>query len=155
MNLNPHFRDILHALSDAGAEFVVVGAYAISFHGIPRATGDIDVFVRPSPENARKVWDGLVRFGAPLSNLSEQELSRPDLIFRMGREPNGIDLMTEIDGVDFETAWQNRLTIDIDGRAIPFLGLQEILANKRAAGRPKDLADVAWIEWRRKNDEKE
>jgi hypothetical protein len=146
IRLNPTFRDMLFALSDEKADFLIVGAFSLAVHGIPRATGDIDIFVRPTPENAQKVWRSLVRFGAPLSGWSPDDFAQPKWIFAIGREPNRIDLLTVIDGVDFETAWEHHITTLVDGRPMPVIGLAALLANKRAAARPKDLLDAAWIE---------
>jgi predicted nucleotidyltransferase len=148
--LNPDFRDILLALNDEGAEFLIVGAFAVAHYGISRSTGDIDIFIRPAPENARKVWRALLRFGAPLSGLTVEELSRPNLIFVMGREPQRIDLMTEIDGLDFDAASQHSTEMPLDGRKVPVIGIRELLTNKRATNRPKDKYDILWLEWKLK-----
>jgi hypothetical protein len=148
--LNPNFRDILFALSDENADFLIVGAHALGFHGIARATGDLDILVRPSPENAQRVWRAMLRFGAPLSGLSIDDLSKPDTIFVMGREPQRIDIITDIDGIEFENAWRDKSSTVIDGRPMPILSLQSLLVNKRAVGRPKDLLDVEWIEYKLK-----
>jgi hypothetical protein len=137
-------------LSDESAEFLVVGAHALGFHGIARSTGDLDILVRPTPANAQKVWRALLRFGAPLSGLSIEDLSNPDMVFVMGREPWRIDILTNIDGIDFDTAWQDHSSTIIDGRSIPVLSLRALLVNKQAAGRPKDLVDVEWIEYKLK-----
>src|SRR5687767_54163 len=129
---------MLFALSDANVDFLIIGAYALAFHGMPRATGDIDIFVRATPENADRLWQALLRFGAPLDDFKKEEFSYPKWGITFGREPTRIDLLTEIDGIDFETAWRNRVYTTIEGRIFPVIGLVELLANKRAAGRPKD-----------------
>lgn len=144
--MNPDFRDILSALSAEGAEFLLVGAYAMAVHGYPRATGDIDVWVRPSEDNADRVWRALERFGAPLLDLTRADLVRTDTVFQIGVAPRRIDLMTGIDGVTFEEAWPDRLERDIDGLTIPVICRAALLRNKRASGRMKDLADVRWLE---------
>lgn len=144
--LNPDYRDILSELSLAGAEFLVVGAFAMAAHQMPRATGDLDVWVRPTPENARRVWTALARFGAPMADLAYEELARPGLFLQIGVVPVRIDLLTEIDGVEFEDAWAGRVERDFEGVSVPVLGLKHLLVNKRATGRAKDLADAAWIE---------
>lgn len=146
--MNPNFRDMLFALSDENAEFLIIGAFALAFHGMPRSTGDIDIFVNATPENAERVWRGLLRFGAPLTDMSKEDFSQPKWILAFGREPFRIDVITEIDGVDFATAWAHRTATIIEGRSIPVIGLVELLANKQAAGRPKDLVDVAWLKKR-------
>ncbi|MDP3767916.1 MAG: hypothetical protein Q8S13_07860 [Dehalococcoidia bacterium] len=106
--MNPDFRDLLRALSDAGARFLVVGAYAVSFHSEPRATGDLDIWIDPTPQNAPRVYRALISFGAPVSELSESDLFTPDVVFQIGLPPRRIDIMTTITGVSFEEAWATR-----------------------------------------------
>ncbi len=144
--MNRDFVEMLSELSAAKAEFLVVGAHAMAAHGRPRATGDLDIWVRPSPENARRVWDALARFGAPLGELSVDDLQSADLIFQIGVVPCRIDVITAIDGVEFDSAWSARVQARLGAITVPVLGRDHLLQNKRAAGRPKDLADVAWLE---------
>lgn len=139
------FAEMLAALSAAAVEFLVVGAYALAAHGLPRATGDIDIWVRPSPENAARVMEALRNFGAPLFDLTVGDLLRTDTVFQLGMAPNRIDILTGISGVDFDAAWRNHLTVSIDGQAVPVLGIAELIRNKEAAGRPKDQADLVWL----------
>ena len=140
--LNPDYRDILSAFSDASVEFLVVGAYAVAAHGVPRATGDIDLFVRPTPENAQRVWNGLSAFGAPMERVEVADFAREGTIFQVGVVPRRIDVITAIEGVSFEAAWRGRKDLELDGVRLPVIGLDELLANKRAVGRPQDKADV-------------
>jgi hypothetical protein len=144
--MNRDFVEMLSALCAAGAEFLVVGAHAVAVHGVPRATGDLDIWVRPTPENAERVWAALKAFGAPLHDLAPEDLSRPGIGFQMGVVPCRIDILTQITGVDFDSAWQGRTELDIEGVRVSVIGRTELLANKRATGRPKDLADVAALE---------
>lgn len=146
--LNPDFRDIVLALADEHAEFLIVGAYAVSFHGHARTTGDLDLLVRPSPENAARVFRGLVRFGAPAGSLglSEADLAKPDMVVQVGVPPRRIDLLTGISGVDFDAAWQGRVEVSWRGRQVAFLGRGELLRNKRSTGRPKDELDAEALE---------
>jgi hypothetical protein len=144
--LNPDFHDMLSALCEEGAEFLVVGAYALAAHGYARATGDIDIRIRATPDNAERVWRSLKRFGVPLFDLTRNDLSTPEMVFQIGTAPNRIDIITSIDGVDFDSAWPNRKARSVEGLALSVLGRRELLLNKRASGRPKDLADVAWLE---------
>jgi hypothetical protein len=144
--LNPNFRDMLCALYDENVEFLVVGAYALSAHGLPRATGDLDIWVRPTAENAGRIWRALDRFCAPLSKLRVEDFCDPDLVFQIGVAPYRIDLLTSITGVSFEEAWQARIFFQVDGRAIGVLSRDDLLRNKRSTARPKDLADAAWLE---------
>ena len=143
--LNDDFRDFLHELADGGVDFVIVGAFALAYHGAPRASGDIDVFVRPTPENARRLIAALNRFGAPLdaAQVSEKDLARPGMVYQIGLPPRRIDILTAISGVTFDEAWASREPASLDGRAVFFISREAFLENKKAAGRPKDLADVA------------
>lgn len=140
--LNPDFRDMLSALNDAGAEYLIVGAYAMSAHGVPRSTGDIDVWVNATLENAPRVWQALIQFGAPTSDWKVEDFKERDLVFQIGIAPFRIDLLTSIDGIEFAAAEKNRITVKIDGITIPVIGLDDLILNKRACGRPKDLVDV-------------
>lgn len=144
--MNPDYSDMLDALCEAGAEFLIVGAYALAAHGFIRARGGLDIWVRPTPENALRVWDALVRFGAPLHDLTVEELSKPEIVFQIGVVPCRIDILTTISGVSFEDAWPGRHTATVDGRELPVIGRAELLQNKRASGRPKDLGDAALLE---------
>ena len=143
--LNPDFLDLLRTLADADVEFVVVGAYALSFHGAPRASGDIDIFVRPTPGNAAKVWRALLAFGAPLSaaGVVEADFEKPDLVYQIGLPPRRVDVLTSISGVSFDEAWASRVAATVAGRTVHFIGRDMFIRNKLAAGRPKDLADAA------------
>lgn len=139
------WTDVLIALLDAGARFLVVGAHALAVQGIPRATQDLDVWVEPTRQNADRVWQALIRFGAPLAELEidRSDFVRPETVIQIGLPPNRIDLLTGITGVDgFELAWDGRAESEIAGRTIPFLGRESLVANKRATGRLKDLADL-------------
>jgi len=144
--MNPHFQQILEALCAEKVEFLVVGAYALGAHGLLRFTADLDIFVRPTPENARNVWRALLRFGAPLSGMSVDDFANPDIIFRMGRPPNAIDIIMSITGVTFDEAWGNRQEYKIEATDVFVLSPRDQVTNKRAAGRPKDLIDADWLE---------
>jgi hypothetical protein len=140
--LNPDFSDMLSCLSDEEVEFIVVGAYALAAHGIPRATGDIDIWVRNTPENARSIIRALAKFGAPLSNISEDDFTSPNMVVQLGVEPSRIDLMTSIDGVEFDEAWKRRTQVIIDDLEIYVLSENDLIHNKLATGRKKDELDV-------------
>ena len=144
--LNPDFHDMLSVLCDEGAEYLLVGAYALATHGLPRATGDMDIWIRCSAENAARVWRALQRFGAPLTGLSEDDLNTPDLVFQIGVAPRRIDILTSIDAVQFDEAWPARRVVEIEGLSVAAIGRLHLIQNKRAVGRPQDLADVAWLE---------
>ena len=146
--MSPDFLDLLAALVRAEARFLVVGAHAMAAHGVPRATGDLDVWVQADPENAARVWDALLQFGAPVRTLglSEADLTAPGVVFQMGEPPVRIDLLTSITGVDFDHAWSTRSVHRVGTLDVPFLGRTALLDNKRATGRTKDLADVEILE---------
>lgn len=126
---------------------MVVGAHALAAHGVPRATGDIDIWVRPTDENAERVLRALAAFGAPIFDLSKDDLTKPDTVFQMGVPPGRIDILTGISGVDFDDAWKRRLNLVLPGMnvAIAVISKVDFLANKRAAGRAKDLLDVRML----------
>jgi hypothetical protein len=129
-------------------EFVIVGAYALALHGAPRASGDIDLFIRATPDNSERVFAALARFGAPLeaAGISAADFARPALVYQIGLPPRRIDVLTEISGVSFGEAWGSRLTVDVEGRPVSFIGRAALLKNKRAAGRPQDIVDAARLE---------
>ena len=118
----------------------------MAFHGYVRATGDIDLWIRCSPENAERVWRALREFGASLFDLSLKDLQTPGVVFQMGVIPARVDIIMEIDGVDFDEAWENHQVVDSDGMKIPIIGKTQLLVNKKATGRPKDRNDVLWME---------
>jgi hypothetical protein len=143
--VNDDWFDLLAALLDAEARFLVVGAHALAAHGIPRGTQDLAVWIEPSRANADRVWRALAEFGAPVDSLdlTIEDLTRPDLVVQLGLPPLRIDILTGLSGVsDFETAWRGRLQHRVRDRVVPFLGRVELTATKRATGRPKDLADL-------------
>jgi hypothetical protein len=144
--LNPDYRDMLCMLNDEGAEYLVVGAHALAAHGYPRATGDMDLWIRCSEENAQRVWRALRRFGAPFQGLTVTDLATPEVVFQIGIVPRRIDLLTSITAVSFDEAWPHRKCIEVDQVPISVIGREELLRNKRATGRTKDRADVEWLE---------
>lgn len=143
--LNDDFRDVVVQLADAGVEFVIVGAIALAYHGAPRASGDIDIFVRPSDENASRVYEALLRFGAPLPahGVTATDFARPGSVYQIGLPPRRIDVLTQISGVGFDEVWASRANVEVAGRGIHIIGRDALLKNKGAAARPKDIADVA------------
>jgi len=140
--VNPDFRDILHELCAAEARFLIVGAFAVSYHAEPRATGDLDIFVEPTPENASRVYRALATFGAPLTELTEADLARPGVVFQLGVPPRRIDIMTEITGVSFGEATRDHASVTYGGITAPVIGWCALIKNKLAVGRPRDLEDV-------------
>jgi hypothetical protein len=142
--VNEDFRDLLAALLAAGARFLVVGAHALAVHGVPRATGDLDVWIATDDDNVERVWSALGRFGAPLEamGVSRDDLRRQDQVVQIGLPPRRIDLLTSISGVAFQDAWHTRVVHGVEGLAVPFLGRAALVQNTKASGRTKDLADL-------------
>lgn len=140
--LNRDHLDVLSAFLDAKVEFLVVGAHAVAVHARPRATGDLDLWVNPTPDNSKRVWHALMEFGAPLDGLSQSDFESPDLVLQIGVVPNRIDILTGISGVTFAEAWPERVTIQVEGREVPVIGRASLLRNKEATGRPRDIADA-------------
>ena len=146
--MNDDFRDILRALLETQAQFLVVGAYAVAAHGSARATGDLDIWVAPRPDNAERVWRALVAFGAPVQSMGVrvEDLATEGVVVQIGLAPRRVDLLTSLTGVAFPDAWEGRVEREVDGLRVPFVDLATLLKNKRAVGRPQDLADVHALE---------
>jgi hypothetical protein len=144
--LDPNYSDLLSAFRGREVRFLVVGAYALGVHGWSRATMDFDVWVEASAENASRVVAALADFGAPLHGVTVEELSKPGVGLHIGVPPIRIDVLTEISGVAFADAWARRVTVQFGEESCAVIGPEELLVNKRAAGRPKDLADAAALE---------
>ena len=145
MRVNSNFSDLLHEFVDGGVRFLLVGAHALAVHAEPRATGDLDVWVANDLDNARLVYSALARFGAPLDRMVVEDFTSDDLIYQIGVIPYRIDVITAIDGVGFEDAWKDRTEGQFGGISVQVIGRAAFLANKRASGRPKDLADVQLV----------
>lgn len=144
--LNEDYRDMLHALSDEKVRFLLVGAYALAAHGYPRATLDIDIWVMPSPKNADAVFRALRRFGAPLHNLTKEDLQKDGTVFQIGVFPRRIDIITAASGLNFEETYRRSLPVNIEGIEVRIPSIDDLIRNKRASGRTKDLADAEALE---------
>lgn len=140
--MNPDFVDLLRAFIAADVRFLVVGAYALAVHGRPRATGDLDIWVEATPENASRVMLALAAFGAPLSELSEADFARPGVTYQIGLPPGRIDILTDLTGITFAEAWPDRVSRAFGDLEVDFIGRDAFIRNKRATGRTKDLADT-------------
>ena len=145
---NQDYHDILAALVAREARFLIVGAHALAAHGYPRATVDIDIWIERTAENARRVWQALAEFGAPLEDLEvrEVDLTRPDVVAQFGVPPHRIDILTGVSGLTFGEAWDNRVEGDLEGVLVALLGRRELIRNKLATGREKDRVDVRGLE---------
>jgi hypothetical protein len=148
MTRNRDFSDLLRAFNDHGAEYLIVGAHALAFHGHVRATNYTDVWVRPAPENSRRVLAALKGFGAPLHDLTPTDLATPGVVFQIGVPSLRIDILTAIDGVDFPEAWEARVGTRLGDVETLVISREHLLRNKRATGRLQDLADVERLEGR-------
>ena len=144
--LNEDYKDMLRALSDENVRFILVGAYALAAHGYPRATMGIDIWVMPSPENADAVLRAVSRFGAPLNNLTKEDLLKDGTIFQIGVAPRRIDIITGASGLLFEPTYQNSISVNIEGIEVRIPSIDDLILNKRTTGRTKDLADAEALE---------
>lgn len=142
MKLPKDLREFIELMNSHSVEYLIVGGHAVGFHGYPRYTGDIDFFVRPTPENAQKVSTVLEDFGFPKAESLRPSLLDQGRVIGLGRPPNRIDLLTAISGLDFEEAWQTREPGQMDDLPVQFIGKDALLKNKMASGRTKDLADA-------------
>lgn len=140
--MNQDFLDLLRAFTDRNVRFLIVGAYTLGVHGRPRATGDLDVWVDPTPENARNIMLALEQFGAPPGQVTADDFSRPGVVFQMGLPPVRIDVMTELTGLTFDEAWPTRTRAEFGPVTADVLGRDAFIKNKRATGRLKDLGDL-------------
>ena len=148
--MNRDFRDLLAEFNVQGVEYLIVGAHALAAHGHVRATKDLDVWVRPDAENAKRVLRALKEYGTPLNDLTETDLAKQGTVFQIGVPPLRIDVITAIDGVSFDEAWFARLQTKFADQPAAVLSRDHLIRNKRAAGRTQDLADVEWLESKEK-----
>lgn len=143
--VNRDFRDLFAALNEAGANYLLVGAHAVGFYAEPRFTKDLDIWIDATVANAPRVMAALRTFGAPLIDVVEADFATPSAVLQIGVAPNRIDLTTKIEGVVFADAWPNRLQTTFGDQAIWVIGRDDLIENKRAAGRPQDLLDLALL----------
>ncbi len=145
LEIHRDFKECIESLLSHGVEFVVIGGYAVAAHGRPRYTGDIDFFVRKTAENARRIVSALHEFFGPLPEIKEENFLDDDRMSQFGLEPLRIDFLVHIKGVDFDTVWKNRVMIRHAGIDIPFISLTDLIVNKRATARGKDLIDLGLL----------
>jgi hypothetical protein len=144
--LNEDYREMLQILADEKVRFLLIGAYALAAHGYPRATMDIDIWVKPEPDNADAVLRALRRFGAPLNNLTKADLEQEGTVFQIGVAPRRIDIITAVSGLQFDEAFSNASPVDVEGIQVYIPSVADLIRNKRASGRTKDLADAEALE---------
>lgn len=144
--LEADFKDMLSAFNGHRVRYLVVGAHALASHGHARSTGDLDLWIDCSAANAKRVMNALKDFGAPLFDLTLDDLASEGIVFQVGIAPLRIDILTTISGVRFRSAWPRRVATTIDGIPINVIAREDLIRNKRSAGRPKDLIDVQTLE---------
>lgn len=146
MSLPRDLTQMLSAFTAAGVRYLVIGGHAVSVHARPRSTKDLDLWLDAAPDNIARACAALLRFGVPPGIVAELRAATPDEIVWMGRVPARVDFLQSIPGVEFEASWRRRVVADLGGVSVPFIGRADLVANKRAVGRPQDLRDVASIE---------
>jgi predicted nucleotidyltransferase len=144
--LNQDFKEFVQSLNDNQVRYLIVGGYAVAFHGHPRYTKDLDVWVERSPSNAERIVRALEQFGFGSLGLTDSDFIQPNQIIQLGHPPCRIDLLTTLSAVDFETCHQARLETEVDGVKVNFIDLENLKTTKRAAGRHQDLADIENLE---------
>lgn len=140
--MNPDFKDLLQAFNDEKVKYMIIGGYAVIKHTEPRFTKDLDLWVSPDEKNAEKVYAALLNFGAPISDLAPKDFTEVDFFFTMGIAPNRIDLLFDLKGVESEEAWKRGVSGTLGDLKAVFIGREDLIKNKEAAGRLQDLADV-------------
>lgn len=140
--MNQDFVDLLRAFVAHEVRFLIVGAYALALHGRPRATGDMDVWVDATPENAPRIMRALAAFGAPMDSIAEADFAVPGVVYQIGVAPGRIDILTGLTGISFAEAWPGRLRHPFGDVEVDFIGRESFIRNKRATGRAKDLGDI-------------
>ena len=146
MTQNPNFKDLLSALNECHAKYLVVGGYAVMIHSEPRYTKDLDIWVEASLENALLVYRALAAFGAPLAGIAPEEFAKPDVIYQLGVPPSRIDVLTSISGVSFEESWARRFQSKFGDLRVSFISLDDLILNKRSVGRATDIVDCERLE---------
>ncbi len=146
MVLNKDFREFIALLNANSVKYLIVGGYAVGFHGYPRYTKDLDVWILASEENAENILKALEQFGFSDVGLQKQDFLKPDEFVQLGYPPNRIDIVMSCDGVDFNSCFNSRKEVIVDGLTINFIDLENLKKNKKASGRPQDLADLDNLE---------
>jgi hypothetical protein len=146
MATNRDFRDLFFEFNAAEVRYLVVGAYAVTFHSRPRYTNDLDVWVDSAPENASRVWTALGAFGAPMERVAPSDFSTDGMVFQIGVESNRIDVLTRVSGLVFSDAWTRKVASSYGDVAIQIVSREDLITNKKTVGRPQDLLDVKALE---------
>lgn len=143
--LNKDYKEMLQILLKNKVKFLVVGAYAMGAYGYPRATGDIDIWIESSPGNSEKIYQSLSEFGAPISDIEQKTFCEEGIIFQIGLAPRRIDIITKIEGVNFQNAYSDKREIEVEGIKIPFISKEDLIRNKESTGREKDKLDAKYL----------
>lgn len=146
MDVNPDYKDLLKELNARGVRYVVIGTHALIYYTEPRFTKDMDIWIEPTPDNAAKIYEALKAFGAPLQSIHIEDFTNPKNIYQIGISPSRIDIIMGISGVTFPTAWRNKKQVKYGDVRINILSADDLLRNKKASGRPQDLADVSILQ---------
>jgi predicted nucleotidyltransferase len=144
--LNQDFKEFIQSLNDNQVRYLVIGGYAVAFHGNPRYTKDMDVWIDTSPENAAKMVQALEQFGFGSLGLKTEDFLTPDQIIQLGYAPSRIDILTTLEGIEFESSYTSRVEVEIDQVKVNFIDLENLKKNKKATGRLQDLADLEKLE---------
>ena len=144
--LNQDYRDMVECLLNEGVDFMLVGGYAVALYGWPRTTFDIDFWIMANPDNAKAVMRAIRAFGAPLMGLTEADFHKPGMVFQIGTEPQRIDIISAADGLDYADASRRAVIMKVDGLEFKVISIGDLIVNKRASGRPKDIADALALE---------
>jgi predicted nucleotidyltransferase len=142
MKINSDFKDLLRSLNAAGVRYLIVGGYAVMVHTEPHYTKDLDLWIEPTEVNAQKLLAGLGEFGAPVADVQPSDFVQPETFYQIGVEPVRVDILTSVTGLNFESAWAHRITVDFEGEPACVLSRQDVLAAKIASGRPRDRRDA-------------
>jgi predicted nucleotidyltransferase len=146
VKLDKDLRELLELFRAKGADFLVVGGHAVAFHGHPRLTEDLDLFVRPDAANGARIVEALQEFGFGSLDITPADFQADDRVIQLGRAPNRVDLLTRLYGVEFAAAWERRVAANLDGVSIWMISREDLIANKRATGRTQDKADAEFLE---------
>lgn len=147
--MNSDFKELLKIFAETKVKYLIIGGYAVAKHAEPRYTKDLDIWIGNSRENAENVYKSLKEFGAPLSNITVEDFTMPTLVFQIGIEPSRIDILMGLKELDFEDCWQRRSTVKIGETEMHFISLDDLIFNKKLAGRPQDLRDAEMLELKR------
>ena len=149
--LNKDYKEMLQLLLEEQVDFILVGAYALAAHGYPRATGDIDIWVRADEINSINIYRALERFGAPVDQITVNDFANEGIVFQIGVTPRRIDIITHLDGVSFGEADEDKVIVEVEGLKLPILSFDKLIKNKLSTGRERDELDVKLLQKRRKS----